>query len=52
MSSGETRQTQLAIFFNTKNKGREEGNSRKLSKKKRDELTPTIVVEHTSKIKL
>ena len=48
MSSGETRRTQLAIFFNTKNKDGEEGNSRKLSKRKRDELTPTILVEHTS----
>ena len=48
MSSGETRRTQSAIFFNTKTKDREEGNSRIPSKRKRDELTPTILVEQTS----
>ena len=48
MSSGETRQTQLAIFFNTKTKEWEDGNSRIPSKRKRDELTPTILVEQTS----
>ena len=48
MSSGETRQTQLAIFFNTKTKDWEDGNSRIPSKRKRDELTPTILVEQTS----
>ena len=52
MSSGETRRTKIAIFFNTKNKDGEEGNSRKLSKRKRDELTPTLLVEHTSTSKL
>ena len=48
MSSGETRRTQSAIFFNTKTKDGEEGNSRIPSKRKRDELTPTILVEQTS----
>ena len=48
MSSGETRRTQSAIFFNTKTKGGEEGSSRISSKIKRDELTPTILVEKTS----
>ena len=48
MSSGETRQTQSAIFFNTNTKDREEGNSRIPSKRKQDELTPTILVEQTS----
>ena len=48
MPSGKTRQTQSAIFFNTKTKGGEEGNSRIPSKRKRDELTPTILVEQTS----
>ena len=37
-----------AIFFNTKTKDREEGNSRIPSKRKRDELTPTILPEQTS----
>ena len=48
MSSGETRRTQSAIFFNTKTKDGEEGNSRIPSKRKRDELTPTILVDQTS----
>ena len=48
MSSGETRRTQSAIFFNTKTKDGEEGNSRIPSKRKRDEMIPTILVEHTS----
>ena len=48
MSSGETRRTQSAIFFNTKTKDGEEGNSRIPSKRKRDELTPTRLVEQTS----
>ena len=39
---------QSAIFFNTKTKDREEGNSRIPSKRKRDELTPTILVDQTS----
>ena len=46
MSSGETRRTQAAIFFNTTTKDGEEGNSRMPSK--REELTPTILVEQTS----
>ena len=45
MSSGESRQTQSAIFFNTKTKDGEKGNNRIPSKRKRDELTPTIQVE-------
>ena len=48
MSSGETRRTQSAIFFNTKTKDGEEGNSRIPSKRKRDEVTPTILVDQTS----
>ena len=48
MSSRETRPTQSAIFFNTKTKDGAEGNSRIPSKRKRDELTPTILVEQTS----
>ena len=48
MSSWETRRTQSAIFFNTKTKDGEEGNSRIRSKRKRNELTPTILVEQTS----
>ena len=48
MSSGETRRTQWAIFFNTNTKDGEEGNSRIPFKRKRDELTPTILVEKTS----
>ena len=48
MSSGETGQTQSAIFFNTKTKDREEGNSRIPSKRNRDDLTPTILVEQIS----
>ena len=39
---------QSAIFFNTKTKDGEEGNSRIPSKRKRDELTPTILVDQTS----
>ena len=39
---------QSAIFFNTKTKDREEGNSRIPSKRKRDELTPSILVDQTS----
>ena len=48
MSSGETGQTQSAIFFNTKTKDGEEGNSWIPSKRNRDDLTPTILVEQTS----
>ena len=48
MSSGETRPTQSAILFNTKTKDGAEGNSKIPSKRKRDELTPTILVEQTS----
>ena len=48
MSSGETRRTQSAIFFNTKTKDGEEGNSRIPSKRKRDKITPTVLVEQTS----
>ena len=49
MSSGETRRIQSAIFFNTKTKDGEEGNNRISSKRKRDELTPTTLVQQTSK---
>ena len=48
MSSGETRPTQSAILFNTKTKDGAERNSKLPSKRKRDELTPTILVEQTS----
>ena len=48
MSSGETRRTQSAIFFNRKTKDGEEGNSTIPSKRKRDELTLTMLVEQTS----
>ena len=48
MSSGETRRTQSAVFFNTKTKDKEEGNSRIPFKRKRDELTPTILLDQTS----
>ena len=48
LSSGETRQTQTAIFFNTKTKDREEGNRRISSKRKRNELTSTLVGEEDS----
>ena len=48
MSSGQTRRTQSAIFFNTKTEDGEEGNTKIPSKRKRDELTPTILVEQTS----
>ena len=40
--------TQSAIFFNTKTKDREEGNSRIPSKRKRYEITPAILVEQSS----
>ena len=48
MRSGETRQTQSAIFFETKTRDGEEGNSRIPSRRKRDKLTPTILMELTS----
>ena len=48
MSLGETRQTQSTIFFNTKTKDTEYHNSRIPSKRKQDELTPTMLVEQTS----
>ena len=48
MSSGETRRIQSAILYNTKTKDGEEGNNRISSKRKRDELTPTTLVEQTS----
>ena len=48
MSSGETRRTQSAVFFNTKTKNGEGGNSRTSSKRKRGELTPTNLVDQTS----
>ena len=48
MSLGETRQTQSTIFFNTKTKDTEYCNSRIPSKRKQDELTPTMLVEQTS----
>ena len=48
MPPGETRRTQSAIFFNIKTKDGKERNSRIPSKRKRDELTPTILVEETS----
>ena len=48
MSFGETRRTQSAIFFNRKTKDGEEGNSTIPSKRKRDELTLTMLVEQTS----
>ena len=48
MSFGKTRRTQSAMFFNTKTKDEEEGNNRIPSKRKRDELTPTEIVEQTT----
>ena len=48
MSSGETRRTQSAILFNTKSKDGEEGSRKIQSKRNRDELTPAILVEHST----
>ena len=47
MSTGDTRWSQSAIFFNPKGKQREEENQR-LAKRKHEEFTPTILVEQTS----
>ena len=43
MSSGETKPTWSAIFFNTKPKDGDEGNSRTASKRKRGEATPATI---------
>ena len=46
MSTEDTRQSKLAIFFNLKGKqGKEENQN--LAKRKREELIPTILVEQT-----
>ena len=43
ISSGETKSTWSAIFFNAKPKDEEEGNSRRASKRKRGEVTPATI---------
>ena len=48
LSSAETKNTHSTIFSNIYTKQGEEGISRILSKRKQDELTPTILVEQTS----
>ena len=47
MSTGDTRRSQSATFFNIKGKQEEEENQL-LAKRKCEELTPTILVEQTS----
>ena len=47
MSTGDTRRSQLAIFFNNKSKQGKETSNR-TSKRKREEQTLTILVEQAS----
>ena len=47
VSTGDTRWSQLAIFFNSKSKQGEQTNNR-TSKRKREEQTPNILVEEAS----
>ena len=47
MSTGDTRRSQSATFFNPKGKKGEEENQH-LAKRKREELTTTILAEETS----
>ena len=51
MSTGDTRRSQSAIFFNNKSKQGEETNNRNL-KRKREEQTPSILVEQASTCQL